>query len=127
MVRLGTHILSDASTGRVYDIKTIEKHPNYKPPAMYSDIALLELNDSVTFTDLIKPACLYQQFDTTPLQAWVSGWGVTQIGEFSYSFSLRGFQVPKLKNLLLQLLPFETFVQFQAMKEATLYSKRVST
>lgn len=58
-------------------IKTTIRHPAYKAPAMYEDIALVQLVDRVTFTTNIRPACLYQNYGNVPPKAWVSGWGVT--------------------------------------------------
>lgn len=83
VVRLGAHVLSDATLGEVFEIKQIQRHPTYKAPAMYADIALLELKVNVTFKDLIRPTCLYQEYDAAPDQAWATGWGITQIGEDS--------------------------------------------
>jgi len=55
-------------------IKNTINHPDYNPPAMYADIALIELNNSVMFSTFIQSACLYQQNDTMPSQALVIGW-----------------------------------------------------
>ncbi|KAM3955049.1 LOW QUALITY PROTEIN: venom protease [Aphomia sociella] len=41
-------------------IKKIHKHPEYKPPKRYNDIALLELNSDVEFESAIRPACLWR-------------------------------------------------------------------
>lgn len=79
--RVGFHRLTDQqSTGVTVAIKTMIRHPDYKPPAMYADIALMELTDTVTFSMSIRPACLYQKYDTVPASAWISGWGVTEVG-----------------------------------------------
>ncbi|KYN17559.1 Serine protease snake [Trachymyrmex cornetzi] len=75
--RIGFHSLSDQK-GVITVIKDIKTHPDYRPPAMYADIALVQLMTVVTFSKSIRPACLYQLFDTMPRQAWVSGWGVTK-------------------------------------------------
>lgn len=77
--RLGSHRLTDQQ-GVTVAIKTMIRHPDFNPPAMYADIALVELTNTVTFSTLIRPACLYQQYDTVPRSAWVSGWGVTEFG-----------------------------------------------
>lgn len=78
--RLGSHRLTDQQQGVTVAIKTMIRHPDFNPPAMYADIALVELTNTVTFSTLIRPACLYQQYDTVPRSAWVSGWGVTEFG-----------------------------------------------
>ncbi|XP_046750358.1 serine protease snake-like [Diprion similis] len=81
VVRLGDHNLGERAEGQIVEIKRIQRHPTYKPPAMYADIALVELKIPVTFTDHIKPACLYPEYDATPAQAWATGWGGIEIGE----------------------------------------------
>ncbi|XP_046746383.1 serine protease snake-like isoform X2 [Diprion similis] len=81
IVRIGAHHLGDDTAGKVIGVREIVRHPSYKPPAVYADLALLKLNETVRFGPNIKPACLYTEFDTTPIQAWASGWGVTGIGE----------------------------------------------
>ena len=75
--RIGFHSLTDQK-GITSVIKDIITHPDYKPPAMYADIALIQLMTPVSFSTSVRPACLYQPFDTVPTQAWVSGWGVTE-------------------------------------------------
>jgi len=80
--RIGFHRLTDQqSTGVTVAIETMMRHPNYKPPAMYADIALVKLANAVTFSMVIRPACLYQKYDSVPASAWISGWGVTEIGK----------------------------------------------
>ncbi|KRT83559.1 Trypsin [Oryctes borbonicus] len=39
-------------------IKRFIKHPDYKKPLKYNDIALVELTKNVEFTPFIRPACL---------------------------------------------------------------------
>ncbi|XP_012056862.1 PREDICTED: serine protease snake-like [Atta cephalotes] len=81
--RIGFHSLSEQK-GITSVIKDIITHPDYRPPAMYADIALVQLMTVVTFSISIRPACLYQLFKTMPRQALVSGWGVTKYsGEVS--------------------------------------------
>ncbi|XP_043524581.1 serine protease snake-like isoform X1 [Frieseomelitta varia] len=75
-VRIGVHNLRDNAQGITTTINKIMRHPSYKPPAMYADIALVKLNTVVVFNNEIRPACLYEQYDTVPAQAWVTGWGV---------------------------------------------------
>lgn len=56
-------------------VTKIIKHPNYN--SLGSNIALLQLSSSVTFTDYIKPVCLAAAgsvfVDGT--ESWVTGWG----------------------------------------------------
>lgn len=61
-------------------IKKILRHPSYKYPQMYFDIALVEIANFVVFTDSIRPACLDQDFSNVPANAWIAGWGSTEFG-----------------------------------------------
>ncbi|XP_011160046.2 serine protease snake [Solenopsis invicta] len=95
--RIGFHKLTDTA-GITVAIKRSIRHPDYEPPAMYADIALILLMNPVTFSKFIRPACLYQQYSILPRQAWVSGWGVTEYsGELSDS--LQKGQVNLVDNL----------------------------
>ncbi|XP_033207433.1 serine protease snake-like isoform X2 [Belonocnema kinseyi] len=58
------------------NVVQIIRHPNYRPPSQYHDIALLRLDWSVTFDEFVRPACL----PTTPVipsSVIAAGWGVT--------------------------------------------------
>ncbi|CAK9807636.1 Serine protease snake [Anthophora quadrimaculata] len=87
--RVGINDLKDNQHGIIATINKILRHPNYKPPTMYADIALIKLNTVIAFNKDIRPACLYQQYDTLPTQAWVSGWGVTEFGDEENSDQLQ--------------------------------------
>ncbi|XP_016919399.1 serine protease snake isoform X3 [Apis cerana] len=76
--RIGVHNIKNNQQGIITTINKTIRHPNFKPPAMYADIALVKLNTVVVFNNDIRPACLYQQYDTAPAQGWVTGWGVTE-------------------------------------------------
>lgn len=62
-------------------IKNKTVHEDYKHPVLYADISLIQLMNAVTFSTTIRPACLYQQYDTVPQKAWASGWGITEYGK----------------------------------------------
>ncbi|XP_011879467.1 PREDICTED: venom protease-like isoform X2 [Vollenhovia emeryi] len=82
--RIGFHNVTDQNA-IITAIKNTIRHPQYDPPKMYADIALVQLTDRVTFSnESIRPACLYQVYDTVPEKAWVSGWGRTEyVGDIS--------------------------------------------
>lgn len=82
--RIGVHNIKNNQQGIITAINKITRHPNFKPPAMYADIALVKLNTVVVFNNNIRPACLYQQYDTVPAQGWVTGWGVTEFSKLNY-------------------------------------------
>lgn len=79
--RIGAYNIKNNQQGIITTINKIIRHPNFKPPAMYADIALVKLNTVVVFNNDIRPACLYQQYDTVPAQGWVTGWGVTEFSK----------------------------------------------
>ncbi|XP_043788751.1 trypsin-1-like isoform X2 [Apis laboriosa] len=70
--RIGIYNIKNNQQGIITTINKIIRHPNFKPPAMYADIALVKLNTVVVFNNDIRPACLYQQYDTVPAQGWVT-------------------------------------------------------
>lgn len=78
--KIGFHRLSDQTTGITITIKDIKVHEDYESPAMYADIALVQLMNAVTFSTSIQPACLYQQFDIVPRKVWATGWGIMEFG-----------------------------------------------
>uniref|UniRef100_A0A2A4K9I3 Peptidase S1 domain-containing protein n=1 Tax=Heliothis virescens TaxID=7102 RepID=A0A2A4K9I3_HELVI len=58
---------------KIYKIKRIIAHPEYRAPSKYNDIALLETKDEINFGRNILPACLDVGGDRTWFEA--SGWG----------------------------------------------------
>ncbi|KDR24454.1 serine protease snake-like [Zootermopsis nevadensis] len=64
-----------------YLVVNIIRHPDYKPPAKYNDIALLKLDRPVEFNEFIRPACLYTR-DTFDINKTVAtGWGQIDFAE----------------------------------------------
>lgn len=66
LVRLGDQnlgIREDGARPVEYSIKEVMKHPEFDSTLKRNDIALIELNSSVIFTNFIRPACLYQEPD----------------------------------------------------------------
>lgn len=55
-------------------------HPNFTAPKRYDDIALMELEEPVSFNNYVRPGCLWSRFDTSSLgtEANVTGWGVVE-------------------------------------------------
>ena len=80
-VRLGdlvTNSFTDDARPAIFDIAEIIKHPQYRRPPKYHDIALLRLDRKVTFSRYIRPACLPQVFGTGTQRAIASGWGAQE-------------------------------------------------
>ncbi|XP_045478559.1 serine protease Hayan-like isoform X2 [Harmonia axyridis] len=80
--RMGIIKLDDNSSStpkpQDYDIVNITIHPNYKKWEKLNDLALVELNERVTYTDYVHPACLYDK-DDDPVGMVVTGWGDTEM------------------------------------------------
>ncbi|XP_055849532.1 venom protease-like isoform X1 [Episyrphus balteatus] len=78
IVRLGdlnVEIDTDDADPKEYKVKRFLHHPQYNSSLDYNDIALVELEVHVPFTDYIRPACLpYQDFNNHS-QLFVIGWG----------------------------------------------------
>ena len=73
---------------------------------MYADIALMELETAVQFSDNIRPACLHQVFNSVPETAWVCGWGATEFGKnttFFLEFLTRRSNSFRLKRFIKSL------------------------
>lgn len=51
------------------------RHPEYKPPSQYNDIALLQLNKAANLNTYARPACLYIKPSMSATFAVASGWG----------------------------------------------------
>lgn len=80
-VLLGEYVLDsteDEATPILFNVTEIIKHDDFRHAVKYNDIALLRLNQTVTFTQYIRPACLYE-FPTFPEsaenKAQAIGWG----------------------------------------------------
>ncbi|XP_059056601.1 serine protease Hayan-like [Achroia grisella] len=62
---------------RIVRIARVIKHPDYRPPARYNDIALLEVASPFRLGPSIIPACLYIGDRVDDDRASATGWGVT--------------------------------------------------
>ncbi|KAL7850290.1 hypothetical protein SRHO_G00196390 [Serrasalmus rhombeus] len=77
-VYLGMQALSSSNPNSVFrSVSQVIVHPNYSSSTNDNDIALLQLNSSVTFTNYIKPVCLAAARSTffNGTLTWVTGWG----------------------------------------------------
>lgn len=82
-VRLGDlDISTDTDDAHPEDFSVLEaiKHPDFRPPTVYNDIALIKLNKRVKFNRFIRPACLHTSTDTDAPRYIVTGWGNTEFG-----------------------------------------------
>lgn len=64
------------------NLKQVISHPNYNPFTYDNDIALMELDSPVTYSDYIQPICLPAAQHDFPAgnTVWITGWGATREG-----------------------------------------------
>ncbi|KAL4721396.1 hypothetical protein ACJJTC_004650 [Scirpophaga incertulas] len=80
-------------------IRNIIKHPEYNPPVVYHDIALLELVTDVKFSSNIRPACLWTREDYGKNNKGIAtGWGVINIDTQETSKELQKVSLSLLDN-----------------------------
>lgn len=64
------------------NLKQVISHPNYNPYTYDNDIALMELDSPLTYSDYIRPVCLPAPQHDFPVgnSVWITGWGATREG-----------------------------------------------
>ncbi|XP_066495489.1 suppressor of tumorigenicity 14 protein [Tiliqua scincoides] len=79
---LGLHDQRELSDSKVQrrNVKRIIAHPSFNDYTYDYDIAVLELDNPVSFTKEIQPVCLPDASHEFPAgkEIWVTGWGATQ-------------------------------------------------
>lgn len=73
--KIGSHVVKK-------NLKQVIPHPNYNAYTFDNDIALMELDSPLTYSDYIRPICLpsAQHEFMTGSTVWISGWGATREG-----------------------------------------------
>jgi len=80
IVRVGqTDSSIQEASAKNYNVKRIIKHPSYNANTINNDVALLEIDGTIAFTDSVKAACLpAANSDCAPNSEGIaSGWGET--------------------------------------------------
>lgn len=75
---LGEFVLgsdTDDAQPKQFDVIDTFRHPDFKSPIKYNDIALIKLNKSVEFSQYIRPICLPESDTIETGRALASGWG----------------------------------------------------
>lgn len=67
-----SEIITDAN---LYKVKEIYKHPEYKSPWVYNDIALLESDRPMQLGRYAVPACLHDGRPMNDTEVYATGWG----------------------------------------------------
>ncbi|XP_017783437.1 PREDICTED: serine protease snake-like [Nicrophorus vespilloides] len=78
-VRLGDLNLKttdDEADPQEFLVTKTYKHPLYKRPSKYHDIALIELDRAAVITEFVQPACLYINLNTSHSILIATGWGL---------------------------------------------------
>ncbi|XP_058452892.1 serine protease snake-like [Malaya genurostris] len=85
VVRLGGHNRQDELDNHVedMDIEQFIKHPQYSARYAYHDIALVKLKDRVSFSNVIRPACLWAEQNMNFTSATAIGFQLTEYGSKS--------------------------------------------
>nr|CAI5824215.1 unnamed protein product [Callosobruchus analis] len=78
-VRLG--VLKITSSADDLDIKTYKIHDEYDYNTKHNDIALVEVDQKIEFSDKVRPACLYWNNDDPEDEMWIIGWGKSTIDQ----------------------------------------------
>lgn len=76
-------------------LSKIVPHPSYNAYTFDYDIAMMQLDKAISFTDTIKPVCLPSPSYDFPVgdSVWITGWGATREGASSGSTILQKAQV----------------------------------
>jgi secreted trypsin-like serine protease len=78
VVLLGAVNLNEPGfTAQTYHVKKWVQHPEYSTARVYNDIAVIELDRTVKFSENIQPACLYTKSEIPNNGLEVTGWGAT--------------------------------------------------
>ncbi|KAK3108393.1 hypothetical protein FSP39_007025 [Pinctada imbricata] len=78
-VRLGKHDRSKTeSTQKNVGLVSIISHENYNGNKIDNDIAIMELDQAVTFNDYISPVCIAEEDVSAGTNCVTTGWGDTQ-------------------------------------------------
>ncbi|KAI4882584.1 hypothetical protein NFI96_020277 [Prochilodus magdalenae] len=81
-VYLGLHNQKDLGKAVKRSLKQVIPHPSYNEYTFDYDIALMELDQPITFKDTIRPICLPSASYVFPSgkEVWITGWGATREG-----------------------------------------------
>lgn len=71
-----------------FNVVNVTVHSEYKWKEKFNDIALVKLEKKVSFTESIRPACLYTK-SNDPEMLFVTGWGSVNLGTSLTVFNYR--------------------------------------
>ncbi|XP_066477394.1 transmembrane protease serine 2 [Tiliqua scincoides] len=87
------------SSSRGYRVAKIISHPNYDPSTKNNDVALMKLQSSLFFDELIRPVCLPNpgMMFQPEQKCWITGWGAKHQGG-NTSVELNAASVPLIDS-----------------------------
>lgn len=105
LVYLGKYHLQQWSDTKDVKVSEIMVHPDFNHSRFTTDIAILKLKTDVTFTDLIRPICLWP-FDVdlskvVRRSGQVPGWGYNEYGVISEELSYAHMPIVSFQTCIL--------------------------
>lgn len=73
--------LSLVEGGDRYDVEKIIPHESYNPMIIRDDIALVKLNQTITYNENVQPVALCDHYVDGGQQMLLTGWGLTSVSE----------------------------------------------
>nr|CAD7569475.1 unnamed protein product [Timema californicum] len=96
-VRLGDLNLAETiDDARPQEFSVVDRlrHPGFKAPSHYNDIALLKLNRDAVFNGYVRPACLHTSLADPTNKAVATGWGLVDWTDDTGSNDLMKVSLP---------------------------------
>ncbi|CAH0730367.1 unnamed protein product, partial [Brenthis ino] len=98
-IRIGILFRNQTKTPtNMYTVKRIYRHPRYRSPYHYHDIALLEMNEVMQLDRYALPACLHDGSRIDDSVVIATGWGTTEIRKHSYPLYLQKVTLEKYSD-----------------------------
>lgn len=98
-IQLGFHKYSDGSALQTYTTKSIRIHPEYNATSNSNDIALIEVDRPITFTDFVKPIQISCNHTQPGAKTVIAGSGYTNDVDNKLSHSLRWINLTTVPNV----------------------------
>uniref|UniRef100_A0A1I8PMZ7 Peptidase S1 domain-containing protein n=2 Tax=Stomoxys calcitrans TaxID=35570 RepID=A0A1I8PMZ7_STOCA len=92
-IRAGT--INRIAGGIIVQVKRVTVHPDY---VIYNDLALLELEEELTFSETIQPIELFEGEVPAGSDVIISGWGLTEHAGASLPIIMQWYKVTALSK-----------------------------
>ncbi|XP_062552581.1 serine protease snake-like isoform X2 [Armigeres subalbatus] len=93
IVRFAEHDLRIAEDEFDIEIESIKRYPEHRFRYSYHDIALVRLKERLLFSDLVRPACLWDNEETNVTSVIATGFGRMDVADEQGSDTLRKVQL----------------------------------